>query len=139
MRYHPSYEFMLNVSAEQAWNLLEDFENYSEWNSMITFNKKLVAGKSALMNVSIMGRKILTPINVLTIEDNKELRWQGGPKGLFTGEHYFLIEAIDDNSCKMIQGEIFKGLLAPIMLPFLKKTLNTLYEQTNLDIQKALS
>lgn len=139
MKYHPTYEFTLNVPAEKAWALLEDFDNYASWNSMITFKEKLVVGKTAIMNVSLSGKKIKTPIKVLAVEKNKELRWKGGPKGLITGEHYFLIEAIDENSCKMIQGEKFSGLLVPFIWPFLKRTLNTLYQQTNADIKKALS
>lgn len=139
MNYHPTYEFTLNVSAQKAWALLENFEHYPEWNSAISFKEKLHVGKKVMMNVSLAGKKIKTPIKVLAIKKNEELRWKGGPQGLITGEHYFLIEAINDNSCKMIQGEKFSGLLVPIMWPFLKKTLNTLYEQTNADIKNALA
>jgi hypothetical protein len=139
MKYHPVYEFTLNVPAEKAWALLEDFDNYSSWNSAITFKEKLVVGKTVIMKVSLAGRKIKTPIKVLALKKNQELRWQGGIKGLITGEHYFLIEKINEKSCKMIQGEKFSGVLMPIMWPLLKNNLNTLYEQTNEDIKKALA
>lgn len=138
MKYHPQYEFTINAPIEKAWALLENFDNYKNWNSMITFKKKPQVGKTILMRVSLNGKKITTPVTFLKIEKNKKLAWKGGPKGLITGEHYFLLEAIDERSCKMIQGEKFSGLLVPIMWPFLKNTLNTLYEKTNEDIQKAL-
>jgi len=43
----------------------------------------------------------------------KELAWGGGIKGIFIGEHVFLLERIDKSSTKLIQKEDFSGLAIP--------------------------
>ena len=58
----------------------------------------------------------------LKIEKDKELRWKGklGISGIFDGEHYFVLQVISVEQTKLIQGEIFSGIL----VPFLKKMIN---------------
>ena len=124
MKYHPRSEIIINASIEDVWSLLENFENYGEWNSMITFKGEPKVGKKTPMKVSIMGKVIIAPVKFLKIQKEKELSWKGGPMGLITGEHYFKLEAVNDKTTKMIQGEKFKGLLVPFMWPFLKGTLS---------------
>ena len=138
MAYHPILEIELSAPIEKVWALLEDFENYHTWNSLLCFDEPLVVGKTSPMLVEILGRKIKTPVKALKIEKDKELRWVGGPKGLIQGEHYFLLEAIDENRCKLIQGEKFSGLVMPFLWPVLRKTLSKLYKQTNEDIKTAV-
>jgi hypothetical protein len=138
MAFHPIYEIEIKASVEKVWDLLAGFDEYPSWNSMISFEEAPAVGKRVPMRVEIMGRKIVTPVTFLRIDINKELAWVGGPKGLFTGEHYFKLEATGDNECRLIQGEKFRGLMLPLMWPFLKKTLNTLYTQSNEDIVKAV-
>ena len=58
----------------------------------------------------------------LKIEKDKELRWKGklGISGIFDGEHYFVLQVISVEQTKLIQGEIFSGIL----VPFLKKMIH---------------
>ena len=137
MKYHPKSEIIINAAISDVWNLLSDFENYPNWNSMLAFKGVPKVDRKIPMKVSIMGRTNLVPVKFLKIQTESELSWKGGPPGLITGEHYFKLEVVDEKTTKMVQGEIFKGLLVPLLWPFLKGTLNTLYEQTNIDILKA--
>jgi hypothetical protein len=137
MKYHPTYEVIIHAPIADVWSLLENFENYASWNSMITFKGQPKVGSKTPMKVSIMGRNIVTPVKFLKIQKEKALVWKGGPTGFITGEHYFKLEAIDEKTTRMIQGEKFKGILVPVLWPVLKGTLNTLYEQTNKDIINA--
>ncbi len=56
-------------------------------------------------------------VDVLAVVLEQEFRWVGYLlfSGLFTGEHYFLITPLAPNRVKLIQGERFSGLLAPIV------------------------
>lgn len=139
MKYHPQSEIIINAPLDKVWALMEDFDNYSKWNTMVTFRGTPQVGDSIPMMVSLGGRVTKTPVKFLAIEKNKELRWVGGPKGLITGEHYFQFSEIDTHTTKMIQGEKFSGLMVPLLWPFLKGILNELYEKTNVDIQKVFS
>lgn len=133
------HSVLLDAPVEKVWQVLVNFSDYSSWNSMISFKGEPAVGRKVPMRVEILGKRIVTPVNFLRMQTNKELAWMGGPKGLFTGEHYFILEEQAEGKCKLRQGEKFKGLLLPLMWPFLESTLNKLYVQTNEDIQKYLS
>ena len=130
------YEITVDAPLEKVWNLLVDFDNYPDWNSMIAFKGNPAVGKKVPMRVSIHGRVITTPVKFLKMDENKKLAWIGGPAPLFTGEHYFILEKIDEKNCKLIQGEKFKGLLVPLMFPVLERPLRKLYEDTNEDVRR---
>lgn len=61
---------------------------------------------------------------ILTLESNNEFRWKGklGINGIFDGEHYFILESLDKDITKFIQGEKFSGLLVPLAGKILDKT-----------------
>jgi hypothetical protein len=50
---------------------------------------------------------------VIKVEPNRELRWKYHVilPALFSGEHSFVIEPIDNNRVRFIDHEIFNGLL----------------------------
>ena len=68
MKYHPVYEIIINASLEDVWKLLENFDSYPSWNTMISFKGDPEVGKKIPMMVSIMGRTIRTPVKFLKIE-----------------------------------------------------------------------
>ncbi len=131
---HLVFEIEVPAPIEDVWKLLMDFDAYPEWNSMISFKGKPAPGKKVPMKVSIMDRKIVTPVTFLRMDKNTELAWVGGIRGLFIGEHYFQLKKIDDNSCLLIQGEKFKGLMVGLSWPILNKTLEKVYTETNDDV-----
>src|SRR5690606_39231146 len=133
------HSVILDAPVEKVWQVLVNFPGYPAWNSMISFKGEPAVGRKVPMRVEIHGRRIVTPVKFLRMETNKELAWVGGPQGLFTGEHYFILEEEAEGKSKLRQGEKFKGLLLPLMWPFLENTLNKLYVQTNEDIRKQLS
>jgi len=53
---------------------------------------------------------------VLAVEANRELRWLGSflVRGLFDGEHAFLIERIGTVRVRFVQRERFTGILVPL-------------------------
>ena len=52
---------------------------------------------------------------ILRAEPNQEFRWLGHllMPGIFDGEHFFIIEHIEENRVRFIQGERFTGFLVP--------------------------
>ncbi len=59
---------------------------------------------------------------LLVVDKPRELRWVGRLPipGLFSGEHYFIIEPTDPGMVRFLHGENFRGLL----VPFMKRMLN---------------
>ena len=54
---------------------------------------------------------------VLTANPGRELRWLGvlGVRGVFDGEHSFVLSANADGSTRLTHGEIFSGVLVALM------------------------
>tara|TARA_R100000278_G_C5377313_1_gene131182 strand:- start:53 stop:310 length:258 start_codon:yes stop_codon:yes gene_type:complete len=61
---------------------------------------------------------------ILKLEPSKEFRWKGklGIKGIFDGEHFFILEKETDDSTRFIHGEKFSGILVSLMGKTLDKT-----------------
>jgi len=59
---------------------------------------------------------------VLVADKNAELRWVGrlGFKGIFDGEHYFILEETAEGTTILHHGENFTGILAYPLLALIK-------------------
>jgi hypothetical protein len=119
-------EILINTDITKVWDVLMNFDNYPKWNPFITS----ISGKPKLgsrLTVSIKppgGNRMTFKPNILTLEANKEFRWKGklGINGIFDGEHYFILEVLENDKTKFIQGEKFSGLLVPFVGKMLDKT-----------------
>jgi hypothetical protein len=119
-------EIIIESDIKTVWNVLTDFENHPNWNPFI----KLIKGKKAVgQNLTVFiqppeGNGMTFKPVILSFEPYKELRWKGklGMKGIFDGEHYFILEELEKQQTRFIQGEIFSGVLVLIMGKALDKT-----------------
>ena len=113
-------DIVINAPSEAVWNILMDHESYPTWNPFIKqisgttqpgkyISVELQAGKNKPMQFK--------PI-VITNNQSKEFRWRGKlfVKGIFDGEHYFILEPIGSDQTRFIQGENFTGILSGLMI-----------------------
>ncbi len=118
-------EILINAPIKEIWSVLMDFKNYANWNPFIKF--------IALNNNDL--EVIVKPVNskemtfkpkIITNNENSEFRWKGKllVKGLFDGEHFFILQKIDETSTKFTHGENFSGLLIPLFKKTLENTKN---------------
>ena len=116
-----STQIEISASQDRVWEILTDFPSLPEWNPFIrSAQGELEPGKR--LNIYIkpskgMGMKFKP--TVLKAEPNRELRWIGrlGSPGVFDGEHFFIIEPLPDDRVRFVQGEMFTGILVPLMAP----------------------
>ncbi len=75
---------------------------------------------------------------VLACETNRELRWLGrlGIPGLFEGEHSFTLEPIDTGRTRLIQREVFTGVLVPLFARSLDGGTKKGFEAMNLALKE---
>lgn len=119
-------EIIIHATAEKVWQVLTDFESHPGWNPFIISIKgeKKVGGN---ITVSLKppggGAMTFKPV-VLRFEPGREFRWKGtlGMKGIFDGEHFFILEKLSDHQIKFIHGENFSGLLVWVLGKTLLKT-----------------
>jgi hypothetical protein len=119
-------DILINTEITKVWDVLMNFDSYPKWNPFIT----TISGEPKLGNrltVSInppRGKRMTFKPSILTIESYKEFRWKGklGINGIFDGEHYFILEFLENDKTKFIHGEKFSGLLVPVLGKMLDKT-----------------
>jgi hypothetical protein len=131
-------EILIEASPNKVWELLMDFPGYPEWNPFI----KSISGSAAVggqITVRIeppdSGGMSFKP-RVLKNDPVYEFRWKGKLlfPGLFDGEHYFLLHSVSDRSTRLIHGEIFSGILPPLLKSTLRKTAQG-FEMMNLALK----
>lgn len=109
----------IQATPEKVWNILTDFEKYAEWNPFIlSLEGDISEGNTIAAKIDGMQFKP----QILSNKKNEELKWLGKLffKGLFDGEHHFIIEDHKDGTVTFHQNEIFNGLLVGLFSKKLK-------------------
>jgi len=117
-------EVVIEASVENVWQTLTDFSSYGEWSEFILAVKGHLSEGEQLHVELGSGKKAqdkFSPV-VIKLRPGSELRWRGDliSQLLFSGEHYFVLQEIDHNRTRMIHGEVFSGLLAPMVWKFVE-------------------
>jgi hypothetical protein len=128
----------INGPAERVWSLLMDFPSYPRWNPFIrSIEGNPMVGQSLNVLIQPPGSKAMRfRPTVLKVEPNREFRWKGKllVPGLFDGEHYFKLEPKPGGGLVFRQGEMFSGLLVPL----LKRSLDGATKQGFIAMNEAL-
>lgn len=130
---------LISAPRQQVWQVLMDFEKYPEWNPFIKIEGKAQVGNTLKNTIMLEGRspQVFQP-KVLVIKEQQELRWLGKLfiSGLFDGEHYFLLESVDDRTTRLVHGENFKGILVKPLLRMIGEQTKTGFEKMNTALKK---
>jgi hypothetical protein len=122
---HLETKIIIEATPQRVWEILMDFQAYGEWNPFIKAisGEKKKGGKLVAV-ISNAGKKMTFKPVVLVFEEQHELRWLGKLfiKGLFDGEHYFLLMDNGDGTTTFTQGEHFSGMLVGVFASALKQT-----------------
>jgi len=126
---------VIDAPAKIVWQILTNFDSYSKWNPFIIKSEGHLKKGGILNNtIQLEGQKAQTfnPV-ILQVEEEKSFKWMGSlfVKGLFDGEHYFELEAIDSHQTRLIHGEQFSGILSKVILSLIKEKTIAGFEQMN--------
>jgi len=106
-------ELIIEAPADQIYAKLIDFESYPNWNPYhIRVKGKPEVGSALEVRVRRPDGEVIDvpSVHILRMEKDRELTWGGGMKGIFHGEHVFLLEEVGPNQTKLIHNEDFKGI-----------------------------
>lgn len=120
--------------APRVWSLLTGFAELPAWSRFILSIEGQAEPGSRLTVRLDNGGKVMTVRPELQVLDERgELRWLGtvGAKFLFAGEHYFKVEALPDGRTRLIHGEIFSGVLVPLLWKQLDTKTRFSFEEFN--------
>lgn len=124
----------INSSKERIWQILTDFERYSEWNPFIeSVTGNLKVGNQIKIQLQNM---TFNPV-ILTFKENEELKWLGhfGFKGLFDGEHKFKLIDHANGTVTFEQSENFSGILVRFFAKSLDKDTKVGFEKMNKELK----
>jgi hypothetical protein len=121
-------EVEVEASPDRVWEVLTDFAAYRQWNPFIVQGAgQPVPGSRLELRMRLPGRRPITfRPQVVEAEPGRRLRWLGRllVRGLFDGEHSFLLEPAGPGRVRLIQQEEFRGLLArPLLAGIARPTL----------------
>ncbi|WP_416841533.1 SRPBCC family protein [Haloferax sp. DFSO52] len=103
----------IDAPAETVWQVLTDFDSYPEWNGYTRIAGAPEEGTRLVVSSGPeVGRMPTFKPTVLQAGDG-ELRWLGHlfVRGLFDGEHRFVVQDMGEGRSRLIQSETFSGLL----------------------------
>lgn len=130
-------EAMIDAPPSDVWKHLVDFDRHDEWSQHFKLRGRPTVGEPGRVEFSLFGKPAGSPVLIDKADEARELRWQGGPKGLISGSHYFILESRDDGQRTLFRhGETFSGLIAPLVWAFLKAQLGPSYSGFNEDLKR---
>lgn len=105
----------IDAPAERVWDILLDNTTYPDWNPYhVAVTGTLTPGNTLELEIhKPNGETVNIRPSVLRVESHKELTWGGGIKGIFYGEHVFLLEPINALQTRVIHKEHFSGIAIP--------------------------
>ena len=118
-------DIVINAPSEAVWNILMDHESYPTWNPFIKqISGTTQPGKYLSVELQAGTNKPMQfkPV-VITNSQGHEFRWKGKlfVKGIFDGEHYFIVEPVGSDQTRFIHGENFTGILSGLMLKMIEE------------------
>lgn len=112
-------EIVINAPSTIVWNVLIDFDQYSDWNPFIRkASGDVIEGNQLKVFIVPPGGKAMTFTPTVTQADtNREFRWLGRLliPGLFDGEHIFELHTLSAHQTRLVQRENFRGILVPLL------------------------
>jgi hypothetical protein len=122
---------VIDAPPEAVWEVLANATAFAEWSEDVQFPETPREGMRCPMRVRLFGVRLSVKVLFERIDGPRELRWRGGPGGLFVGSHYFRLSATDDGRTELRHGEDFDGLALPLLFPFLEGELRAFYGRIN--------
>jgi hypothetical protein len=117
--HHLHTQIEIAAPVERVWSLLIDFPAHQRWNPFIrSIEGTPEVGQSLKVLIQPPGASSMRfRPTVLAAQPNRELRWKGKllVPGLFDGEHYFQLEVKPAGGLTFHQGELFSGVLVPLL------------------------
>ena len=128
------------ATPDQIWETLLNFQDYPNWNPFIVELKgKPTEGArlEAHLKLGKQSPQVFKP-EVLVVQHGKEFRWRGKLfiKGLFDGEHYFMLKELPDGQTEFIHGETFSGILSGPIMRMIKEETVKGFERMNKALQE---
>lgn len=101
----------IDAPRERVYQVLADLENYPNWNP---YHRRVEGefkeGEPLTVYVTRPdGVDVEVPPHMIKIDENREITWGGGIKGVFYGVHSFKLQESDSGKTLLMHNEDFTG------------------------------
>lgn len=112
---HVYTEIEIEAPVDRVWMILADNETYPEWNPYhVSVRGQMLPGqKLEVVLHKPNGERVEIEPRVMRTVPMRELTWGGGMRGVFHGEHVFLLEELDAGNTRLVHKEDFVGIAVP--------------------------
>ncbi|MGY1695186.1 SRPBCC family protein [Geodermatophilus sp. SYSU D00814] len=112
-------EIDVDAPPERVWQVLTAFSSYADWNPFIVRaeGEARTGARLTLRMQPVGGRAMTLRPTVLEAVAGQRLRWLGrlGVPGLLDAEHSFHLEPRSGGGTHLVQDEVFRGVLLPLV------------------------
>ena len=130
----------IDASANVVWEALTDFGRYNQWNPFISSirGEAKQGGRLEILIQPPNGSEMTFHPVILELRPERELRWIGQLllPGILDSEHQFQIESLGENRTRLINREVFFGLLVPLLWRDLNTNIRQGFEEMNRALKK---
>jgi hypothetical protein len=132
-------EIEIQATPEKVWAIFTDFGSYPSWNPFIRkFEGTLAPGERIAITLRL-GRRMVNLRPTLTVMiAPRRLHWLARQflPHLFDVERRFVLEPLGQSHCRFVQSETGSGVLAPLLMPLLKRQILDGYRRLNLALKE---
>lgn len=133
--YHTDIE--INAPRNEVWNSLTNFENYSEWNPLVS---KLTGdiSEGGTINTRIVPLNKTFSAKLLSYKKNEEIIWKGKQVASFllAGKHYYRLTERREDLTILEHGEYFAGLLSSFISKRLLEKMEKAFNDHNVALKQ---
>lgn len=112
----------IRAPVEVVWSVLTDFASYPDWNPLVRrlHGRPRVGRRVTILSQPPGARGLAFAPIVVAWSPPHELRWRSTliSRLVFSGEHGFRLEPIDDGRVRFVQDETLTGVLIPLYSRF---------------------
>lgn len=109
--YEVRTEILIERPLNKVYSALTEFDKYPQWNPYhVEVSGELKVGSKLEVNIRRPdGKEISLPPHLMVLDENREVTWGGGVKGIFYGEHRFILERVNESTTRLHHNEDFSG------------------------------
>jgi hypothetical protein len=135
-------ETVIGAPPERVWKELTDFGSYPSWNPFIRrASGRLAPGERLEISLALGRRNVRFRPVVTVVDAPRELRWRATQvvPGLFDVDRCFSLSPNGADACLFVQSEAARGLLAPVLVPLVRRQILAGYRAMNAALQQRVS
>jgi len=103
-------EIIIKAAPHTIWQILTDVKNYPAWNPYIyEIQGELKLHKSVKFRMKGSPKERKFSAKILAYKPDTTWAWGGSVLFFFSARHYFILERIDNEHTRLIQGEYWHG------------------------------